>query len=201
MAYLESKCERMNLKTLSFAYVCVHNSQQQFGFTIYRYSSRLLTDNNFQNPRAGPNDDSAHPPITPCKAVDPQTIPDPSQRDIYTLIVKHYLACCSRDAIGKETVLTVKMASEEFTAKGLMVLERNWLEIYAPWERWSTGQGELPNVQVGSRIRPNALLMKDGRTTAPTPISGEIINQLHGLALCKTFILTIAFVKRLSSSR
>lgn len=53
--------------------------------------------------------------------------------------MKHYLACCSRDATGKETTLTVKIASEEFKATGLMVIERNWLEIYSPWERWSTG--------------------------------------------------------------
>ena len=65
------------------------------------------------------------------------------------------------------------MASEEFTAKGLMIIERNWLEIYHPWERWSTGQGELPNVQIGSRIRPTSMLMLDGRTTAPQPISGK----------------------------
>jgi len=135
------------------------------------YATKLLSNNNFQTPRAGPNDDKAHPPITPCKAVDPGTIPDRTKRDIYRLVVKHYLACCSRDATGKETVLTVKIASEEFKATGLMVMERNWLEIYSPWERWSTGQGELPFVQVGSRIRPTSLLMKDGRTTAPQPIS------------------------------
>ena len=138
-----------------------------------RYATKLLSNNNFQNPRAGRNDDNAHPPITPCKAVDPSSIPDHNQRQIYILVVKHYLACCSRDAIGKETVLTVKMASEEFIAKGLMILERNWLEIYSPWERWSTGQGELPQLEIGSRIKPSSLLMKDGRTTAPNPISGK----------------------------
>ncbi len=67
------------------------------------------------------------------------------------------------------------MASEEFQAKGLMIIERNWLEIYAPWERWSTGQGELPNVEIGSRIKPSSFLMKEGRTTAPQPISGKIV--------------------------
>ena len=132
-----------------------------------------MQDNNFQNPRAGPHDDSAHPPITPCKAVDPESINDHNQRKIYCLIVKHYLACCSRDAVGKETVLKVKMASETFSAKGLMILERNWLEIYTPWERWSTGQGELPNVQIGSRIKPTSILMKAGTTAAPQPISGK----------------------------
>jgi len=135
------------------------------------YATKLLSDNNFQNPRAGQNDDKAHPPITPCKAVNPQDISNPTNRDVYILIVKHYLACCSRDAVGKETEISVKIASEEFNAKGLIITDKNWLEIYAPWERWSTGQGELPNVLVGSRIVPSALLMKEGVTTPPAPIS------------------------------
>lgn len=135
------------------------------------YANKLLHQNGFQTPRAGQSDDQAHPPITPCKAVDPATISDHTQRSVYTLVVKHYLACCSRDAVGRETTLTVKIASEEFTARGLMVQEKNWLEIYDPWERWSTGQGELPHVQIGSRVTPASLLMKEGRTTPPQPIS------------------------------
>ncbi|KAL7489604.1 hypothetical protein ACHAW6_015258 [Cyclotella cf. meneghiniana] len=135
------------------------------------YASRLLSDNNFQNPRAGQNDDNAHPPITPAKAVDPESIHDPIQRKIYALVVKHYLACCSRDAVGRETELTLKIASEEFVAKGLMILERNWLEIYQPWERWSTGQGELPKARVGSRIVPTSLLMNQGQTSPPEPLA------------------------------
>eukprot|EP00979_Chaetoceros_neogracilis_P012060 scaffold3087_cov288-Chaetoceros_neogracile.AAC.9 len=154
-----------------FQHIPLIQSFQAIDGIFGEYASKLLSNNNFQNPRAGRNDDKAHPPITPCKAVAPNTIHDKTHRDVYTLVVQHYLACCSRDALGKETVLTVKMASEEFVAKGLMVLERNWLEIYSPFERWSTGQGELPNVQVGSRFTPTSLLMKDGRTTAPNFIS------------------------------
>jgi DNA topoisomerase-3 len=185
MEFLESEYDNTIGKYImnSFAMPFTHQTQ----CCTHRYSAKLLNNNNFQNPRAGPNDDSAHPPITPCKAVDPQTIADRNQREIYVLIVKHYLACCSRDAIGKETVLTVKMASEEFTAKGLMILERNWLEIYSPWERWSTGQGELPALQVGSRITPNTLLMKDGRTTSPSPISGELNNVV---IRCESYLRT-----------
>ena len=135
------------------------------------YANQLLSDNKFQTPRAGKNDDNAHPPITPAKAVDPQSINDPTQRKIYELVTKHYLACCSRDAVGKETEFTLKIASEEFVAKGLMILERNWLDIYQPWERWSTGQGELPKVRVGTRITPTSLVMTEGQTTPPQPIS------------------------------
>jgi DNA topoisomerase-3 len=135
------------------------------------YANKLQNENGFQNPRAGQHDDGAHPPITPAKAVDPQSIPDATERQTYTLIVKHYLACCSRDAVGKETLVTVTMASEEFTAKGLMIVEQNWLEIYAPFERWSTGQGEMPVLEKESRITPSSLLLKDGRTSPPQPIS------------------------------
>jgi len=135
------------------------------------YANHLLNENGYQTPRAGQNDDQAHPPITPCKVVDPNTIPDLTQRNVYVLVVKHYLACCSRDAVGRETSLTLKIASEEFTAKGLMVEQKNWLEIYQPWERWSQGQGELPHLMVGSRVTPESLLMKEGQTSPPLPIS------------------------------
>lgn len=136
--------------------------------TLFRsYAGKLLNDNGYQNPRAGQNDDNAHPPITPCKAVDPNTIGNQAERNVYILVVKHYLACCSRDAVGKETTLTVKLGPEEFTAKGLMIIERNWLEIYAPWERWSTGQGQLPALEVGSRFTPTSFLLQDGRTAPP----------------------------------
>jgi DNA topoisomerase-3 len=144
-----------------------------FSVLLRSYANKLLNDNYFQLPRNGQHDDNAHPPITPCKAVDPESIGNIDKRRLYSLITKHYLACVSRDAVGKETTLIVKMGTEEFTAKGLMIIERNWLEVYAPYERWSTGQGELPHLQVGSRIRPSSFLMKDGRTTAPLPISGE----------------------------
>mmetsp|Transcript_13185 Transcript_13185/g.38827 ORF Transcript_13185/g.38827 Transcript_13185/m.38827 type:complete len:979 (-) Transcript_13185:215-3151(-) len=168
ISYPRTETERFRPE---FDHMSLIQSFQAVAGDFGEYSTKLLSNNNFQNPRHGQNDDNAHPPITPAKAVDPETIADRTQRGIYVLVVKHYLACCSRDAIGKETQLTVKMASEEFSAKGLMILERNWLEIYAPWERWSTGQGELPRVQVGSRIKPTSLLMKEGRTSPPQPIS------------------------------
>ena len=144
-----------------------HAVNGEFG----NYARLLLSNNNFQTPRAGPNDDNAHPPITPAKAVNPEEIADPIERKIYSLVVKHYLACCSRDAVGRETELTLKIASEEFSAKGLMILERNWLEIYHPWEKWSTGQGELPKARVGTRITPTSLMMRDGATAPPSLIS------------------------------
>lgn len=162
------------------------------------YANKLLTDNHFQNPRAGQNDDQAHPPITPCRAVDPNTIENETNRGVFKLVVKHYLACCSRDAIGKETQLVVQIDSEEFTATGLMILEKNWLEIYHPWESWSTGQGELPPLQVGSRILPASLLMKTSQTTPPQPITEvELISMMdrHGIGTDATIAQHISTIQ------
>ena len=169
------------------------NSQSEFA----NYATGLM-NGGFQNPRAGQHDDEAHPPITPCKAVDPNTITDDRQRGVYVLIVKHYLACCSKDATGRETQLCVRLGSEDFTAKGLMILERNWLNIYAPWERWSTGQGELPLLKVGSRSRPSSLLLKDGRTAPPQPITeAELIALMdrNGIGMDATTAQHIATIQ------
>ena len=88
------------------------------------YATGLLDRGKFQYPRSGANDDNAHPPITPMKSIDPASIADPVQRGIYELVVKHFLACCSQDGKGQQTVVTLKVGTETFTAKGLMIMER-----------------------------------------------------------------------------
>ena len=55
---------------------------------------------------------------------------------LYEFIVRHFLACCSRDAKGQETTVEIDIAKERFVAHGLMILERNYLEVY-PYEKWS----------------------------------------------------------------
>lgn len=90
------------------------------------------------------------------------------------------MACCSRDAIGRESQITLTVGVEEFTATGLIITDQNWLEIYQPWERWSVGQGELPLLQVGSRVTPTALVIKQGQTSPPIALSeSELINLIH----------------------
>ena len=46
---------------------------------------------------------------------------------------------------------------ETFTATGLMVTERNWLDIYEPYERW-TGR-TIPEFFQGQEFVPSALVV------------------------------------------
>ena len=59
-----------------------------------------------------------------------------NEKRIYEFIVRHFLACCSQDAQGHETLVEIDVAGEKFTAQGLMILARNYLDVY-PYERWN----------------------------------------------------------------
>lgn len=45
---------------------------------------------------AGQNDE-AHPPIHPIKSVPLESLDNENERNIYELVTKHFLACCSKD--------------------------------------------------------------------------------------------------------
>lgn len=61
---------------------------------------------------------------------------------VYEFIVRHFLACVSQDALGHETVVEIEIAREKFSTSGLMIIARNYLDVY-PYERWSTKVGLL----------------------------------------------------------
>lgn len=55
---------------------------------------------------------------------------------MYEFIVRHFLACVSQDALGHETVVDIDIAEEKFSASGLMIIARNYLDVY-PYDKWS----------------------------------------------------------------
>lgn len=75
--------------------------------------------------------------------VDPLFAPyKGNDQRLYEFIVRHFLACCSEDAKGQETMVEIEISNERFVAHGLMVLARNYLEVY-PYEKWSDKVGTL----------------------------------------------------------
>jgi DNA topoisomerase-3 len=129
-----------------------HSGHSQWG----RYASDLVNlPNKFLWPKNGGHDDQAHPPIHPTKCVELNTLQDNDERNIYDLVTRHFLACCSRDGVGDQTNITICIPprfntsvssddnscyyhSEYFSATGLMIKELNWLEVYSKYERWSS---------------------------------------------------------------
>ncbi|KAH8894774.1 prokaryotic type I DNA topoisomerase [Thozetella sp. PMI_491] len=146
----------MNLRTL----IEKQTQDQRWG----PFAQNLL-NGAFQQPRQGRHDDKAHPPIHPVIYAAP-TVLDHDEKRVYELVVRRFLACCSDDAKGVATDVGMLYGDESFNAHGVVVLERNYLDVY-PYENW-TGTVQLPKFTVGERFEPTEAVITEGKTAAPS---------------------------------
>uniref|UniRef100_A0A4Y0BNI3 DNA topoisomerase n=2 Tax=Anopheles funestus TaxID=62324 RepID=A0A4Y0BNI3_ANOFN len=145
------------------------------------------------NPRNGKKSDQAHPPIHPTKL--PTNLSGDEWR-VYELIARHFLACVSRDATGSETIVNVIVGEEEeFTASGLCIHERNYLEVY-PYDHWNAK--EIHSYQVGHMFEATELGLHEGSTTAPNMLTEADLIALmekHGIGTDATHAEHINTIK------
>jgi len=118
----------------------------------------------FSQPRNGPHNDQAHPPIHPVAFVTPTTL-SATERRVYEFVARRFLACCSLDALGQSSNVSLLWGSESFHASGLQVIVRNYLDVY-PYDRWESSQ-RLPHFDVGETFVPAEANITEGKTAAP----------------------------------
>ncbi|KAG0353951.1 DNA topoisomerase [Gamsiella multidivaricata] len=126
-----------------------------------RFAQRL-TEGGYRNPRKGKNNDQAHPPIHPVMHTESL---DGNEKRVYEFIARRFLACCAEDAAGDQTDIEVRIHTETFKTTGLIIKERNYLDVY-PYDKW-TGN-VLPNFVEGEEFIPKEFSMKSGATSPPT---------------------------------
>lgn len=80
-------------------------------------------------------------------------------------MTRRFLACCSEDAKGQATTVDLDLSGERFSVTGLVVIERNYLDVY-PYDKWTSSQ-PLPPFNQGEMIMPSSLEMVEGKTTSP----------------------------------
>ncbi|XP_069917654.1 DNA topoisomerase 3-alpha isoform X2 [Oryctolagus cuniculus] len=144
------------------------------------------------SPRNGNKSDQAHPPIHPTKYAS--SLQGDDQR-LYEFIVRHFLACCSQDAQGQETTVEINIAQERFVAHGLVILARNYLDVY-PYDHWSDKL--LPIYEQGSRFQPSTVEMVDGETSPPQLLTEADLIALmekHGIGTDATHAEHIETIK------
>ncbi|KAH8377324.1 hypothetical protein KR093_004897 [Drosophila rubida] len=144
------------------------------------------------NPRNGNKSDQAHPPIHPTKLV---TNLQGNEARVYELVVRHFLACVSKDAIGSETIVNIDIAGEKFSANGLVIHERNYLDVYV-YDKWSAKQ--IHDYKQGQRFEPTEIMLHEGATTAP-PLLTEAdliaLMEKHGIGTDATHAEHINTIK------
>uniref|UniRef100_H3CL93 DNA topoisomerase n=1 Tax=Tetraodon nigroviridis TaxID=99883 RepID=H3CL93_TETNG len=145
-------------KTLALGSLVEEQTQSSVWGT---FAQRVLDQPGGPSPRQGKKSDQAHPPIHPTRH---SSSLQGNEGRLYEFIVRHFLACVSQDALGQETVVDVDIAQEKFSASGLMIIARNYLDVY-PYDRWSTKV--IPVYEQGSQFQPTAIEMVDGQTSPP----------------------------------
>uniref|UniRef100_A0A5S6QIA1 DNA topoisomerase n=1 Tax=Trichuris muris TaxID=70415 RepID=A0A5S6QIA1_TRIMR len=163
----ETNCfpKEMNLVDL----VQLQTADGQWG----EFARRLLDEG--PNPRNGRKNDQAHPPIHPIRYATPQELTGNAKR-VYEFIVRHFLACLSKDAEGFQTTVTIFVNGETFSASGLTVTARNYLDVY-PYETWTSKEIAVYSVneEFGVEVR-----MSEGQTSPPPLLSeAELIGLME----------------------
>lgn len=191
--------------------------QKQVGHPVWgQFSTRLLSpaqDDDpvtFNWPRTGPHNDGAHPPIHPTQEA-PASFESPDHQRVYEYITKRFLASCSIDAIGSETRTEVLVGSSEcFSAKGLVVERRGYLEVIHPFERWNDKDMPISMLQVNARIPVDSFSLRQSQTQPPPLLQEADLIALmdhHGIGTDATIaehiqkVLDRKYVEKTSQSR
>ena len=126
----------------------------------------------FREPTKGKKKDNAHPPIHPTK-FDQQLYDNLSvdEKRVFEFVVLHFLACCSENAKGLQSSVTLNIAGERFSSHGIIVLERNYLEVYK-YEQWKNRElvGEY---FVNHSFVADDMKMSESKTSCPELLSEE----------------------------
>uniref|UniRef100_A0A3Q3FX97 DNA topoisomerase n=1 Tax=Labrus bergylta TaxID=56723 RepID=A0A3Q3FX97_9LABR len=166
--------------------------QQTHSLAWGTFAQRVLDQLEGPNPRQGKKSDQAHPPIHPTKY---SSSLQGNEGRLYEFIVRHFLACVSQDALGQETVVDIDIAQEKFSTSGLMIIERNYLDVY-PYDRWSTKL--IPVYEQGSQFQPSSIEMLDGQTSPPQLLTeADLISLMekHGIGTDATHADHIETIK------
>lgn len=119
---------------------------------------------------------------------------------MFEVVTRHFLACCSANAKGSETVMRVDVAGETFSTSGLVIAELNYLEVYK-YDQWKAKtlpdfRGEAragAHATTPSRARvhaegqvltPTALTLEESHTNPPPLLSENELLKLmdrHGI--------------------
>ncbi|KAK0095713.1 hypothetical protein PV326_007620 [Microctonus aethiopoides] len=154
------------------------------------FAQRVLNDG--ISPRQGKKSDQAHPPIHPTKFADNL---QGNEARVYEFIVRHFLACISKNAEGYETTVDINIAGEKFTANGLQIIAKNYLDVYI-YEKWNSK--EIHIYEPRQVFRPTSIAMIEENTSAPNLLTEADLIALmdkHGIGTDATHAEHIDTIK------
>ena len=131
-------------------------------------ANSILRSNNIQ-PQKGVIDDarvSDHHAIIPTEESPVLQNLSDKERKLYDMIVKRFLAVFLPPHAYDQTVITLVVGGENFTAKGKTVRDEGWKRVYQQ-DKVESSESTLPAIQKGDKIEIHAITMTQGETKPP----------------------------------
>ncbi|XP_029173837.1 DNA topoisomerase 3-alpha-like [Nylanderia fulva] len=165
--------------------------EQQVNHQVWGDFARGLLESGI-TPRQGKKSDQAHPPIHPTKYTDSL---QGNEARVYEFVVRHFLACLSKNAEGRETTVEIDIAKEKFIANGLEIIARNYLDVYI-YDKWNNKQ--IHSYEQRQVFRPTSIDMVEEKTSPPSLLTeAELIALMdkHGIGTDATHAEHIDTIK------
>lgn len=135
----------------------------------YRAAANMILRSNTIQPQKGVIDDarvSDHHAIIPTEESPVLQNLSDKERKLYDLIVKRFLAVFLPPFMYDQTIVTLEVSGEMFTAKGKTVRDEGWKRVYLQ-DKDEDVENTLPPVQKGDKIELRAITMTQGETKPP----------------------------------
>jgi DNA topoisomerase-1 len=128
-----------------------------------RLASELLKIGELK-PREGTKEDPAHPAVYPTGNL-PERPLDESERRIWDLVVRRFMAVFGEPAIKQSMKVTINVNGHSFHLRGRRILKEGWMKFYKPYIR--TEEVMLPPLKEGETVQLKDMLLEDKFTKPP----------------------------------
>ncbi len=130
----------------------------------YKKLAKELLAKTKLKPREGTKKDSAHPAIYPTGELPERELHD-SEKRVFDLIVRRFMAVFSKEAIKQSMKAHIKVNDHLFYLRGRQTLKEGWLHFYEPYVR--SEEVFLPSIKEGQTIKVKKLISEDKFTKPP----------------------------------
>jgi len=115
-------------------------------------------------PKEGKKEDPAHPAIYPTGNL-PERMLDDSEKNIWNLIVRRFMAVFDEPAIRQSMKVYININGHHFYLRGRQTLKEGWLRFYGPYVR--SEEILLPPIKEGQAINIQKVILEDKFTKPP----------------------------------
>jgi len=128
-------------------------------------------------PKEGKKDDPAHPAVYPTGNL-PERELDDSEKNIWDLVVRRFMAVFDEPAIRQSMKAQVNVNGHRFYLRGRQTLKEGWLRFYGPYVR--SEEVLLPPIKEGQAVNVQKVILEDKFVKPPPRYNpGSVLKRME----------------------